>query len=142
MAPVLCIKGVMAQMKAKWAMVVVAMVIALFVMLMNFSAAESRFECLGTTRADRGLPENATVFIKLIEYRPWIVWADSDASMHFEIPNRHIEYFEHVMRAGDQMQIFSSHRDPKIRGNFSKLSHTLAIATPYGFFDGSCKEKS
>ena len=68
------------------------------------------------------------------------LWGDSDGSVILEIPNEWIEYYEQVEEVGDQLQVFETYPQKTLKGNFSKLSKTLAIdlGSPFGFFDGSC----
>lgn len=116
-------------------------VLLLFIFVAKFSTAESRFQCPGEISSTDG-SRPVTVYLKLEEYRWWVgLWSESDAAMHIEIPNTHIDYFGNVKKVGDQYQIFDSAKNPK--GNFSTLSKTLAIQLPIklktDFFDGTCK---
>lgn len=112
-------------------------VVALFVLLANFSAAESRFECSrSVSGSDGSLP--TMVYLRLEQYRWWVgLWSDSDAALWVEIPSEAVEYFSDVREVGDQLQVFDS--GGAIKGNFSTLSHVLAIQTSLGFFDGKCR---
>ena len=113
-------------------------VILLYAFVVNFSAVESRFQCSGEI-SQKGVTKPSTAFVKLTQYRWWVgLWSDSDAALWLEIPNETVEYFEHVARAGDQLQIFGRQKD--LKGQFSILSKTLALSTPLGFFDGTCKK--
>ena len=67
------------------------------------------------------------------------MWSESDASLHMEIPNSFIDYFGHVVRVGDQYQIFDFNKN--LKGNFSTLSKALALSAAAGFFDGTCTRK-
>ena len=120
-------------------------VILLFVFVANFSAVESRYHCLGEVSSTDGAPRPVTVYLKLEEYRWWVgLWSKSDAAIHLEIPNTHIDYFGNVKKVGDQYQIFDSAQ--RIKGNFSTLSNALAINLPLklqtDFFDGTCKRSN
>src|SRR5690606_22595884 len=103
----------------------------------NFSAAETRFECSSFVPESEGsLP--AMVYLRLEQYRWWVgLWSDSDAALWLEIPSEAVEYFSDVREVGDQLQVFDS--SESIKGNFSTLSHVLAIQTSRGFFDGKCR---
>ena len=119
-------------------------VILLFVFVANFSAVESRYQCPGEISSTDGL-HPVTVYLKLEEYRWWVgLWSKSDAAIHLEIPNTHIDYFGNVKKVGDQYQIFDSAQ--RIKGNFSTLSNALAINLPLklqtDFFDGTCKRSN
>jgi len=116
-------------------------VLLLFVFLAKFSTVESRFQCPGQISSTDGV-RPITVYLKLEEYRWWVgLWSDSDAALHIEIPKTHVDYFGHVIKVGDQYQIFDY--DKTLKGNFSTLSKTLAIQLPViqktDFFDGTCK---
>ena len=127
-------------MKAlKYLGALLAAAILLFLFVVNFSSVASSFECVGKTSTESG-SQPATLYIKLEEYRWWVgLWSDSDASLRLEIPNTFVDYFGHVVRVGDQYQVFDF--DKKLKGNFSTLSNALALSTPAGFFDGTCIRK-
>ena len=111
----------------------------LFVILITFSAVESRFQCPGQYSLNRGGTRSTTLYIKLHQYRWWVgLWSNSNESLWIEIPNEYVNYFANIDKAGDQLQIFDY--DNKFKGNFSTLSNTLAISLPVGFFDGNCKK--
>lgn len=111
--------------------------IGLFLIVVNFSASETRFQCSGKI-SSHGNSQQATIYMKLHEYRWWVgLWGDSDGSVWLEVPNRTFEYFEHVVEVGDQLQIYDYERN--IKGNFSSLSKTLFITTSVWSFDGTCK---
>jgi hypothetical protein len=116
---------------------IAAVAVLLLVFVVNFSAAESRFECAGGFTAKTG-NLSAIAYVKLHEYRWWVgLWSNSDAAIWVEVPNEIVEYFDNVARVGDQLQIHDSQKKPQ--GNFSTLSKTLALQTHRGFFDGACK---
>jgi hypothetical protein len=117
-------------------------VLLLFIFVVNFSAVESRFQCPGEISSTDG-SRPVTVYLKLEEYRWWVgLWSESDAAMHIEIPNNHIDYFGNIKKVGDQYQIFDSANS--LKGNFSTLSKTLTIQLPIklktDLFDGTCKK--
>ena len=115
----------------------IVLVIALFVFVANFSSVESRFSCSGEI-SHNGNTETSTIYIKLEEYRWWVgLWSDSDGNFFLEIPNTHVEYYSNVLDTGTQIQILGHQKE--LKGNFSKLSKTLALDTPFGFFDGTCR---
>ncbi len=112
-------------------------IVLLFVFVANFSAVESRFQCPGSVSVN-DVSTPTTVYIRIEQYRWWVgLWSDSDATLWLEIPNQAVEYSSHVIEVGDQLQIFDF--DNMMKGNFSSLSHTLALQTSRGFFDGECK---
>jgi hypothetical protein len=114
--------------------------ILLFVVVFNFSAVESRFQCSGEISSD-GNSQSATVYMKLAKYRWWVgLWSDSDGAVWVEIPNVTIDYFEHVEVVGDQLHIYEMYPQQVPKGNFSNLSKALAINIPAaGFFEGGCR---
>jgi hypothetical protein len=112
-------------------------VVLALVVVANFSAVESRFECPGTFFGGQG-KRPVTAYMKLHEYRWWVgLWSDADGALWVEVPNEMLEYFENVTRVGDQLQIRDSQNKPQ--GMFSALSKTLAFKTHLGFFDATCK---
>lgn len=121
--------------------IVAAVVILLFFLIgVNFSAVESNFRCLGQISLDGGT-QSETIYMKLTQYRPWVgLWNDSNGSVNLEIPNERVNYYEHIEKIGDQLQIFKTYPQKTLKGNFSLLSKTLAIdlESPSGFFDGLC----
>lgn len=122
--------------------VIVGAVVLLFVFVANYSAVESRYQCLGEVSSTDG-SHPVTVYLKLEEYRWWVgLWSESDAAIYVEIPNTSVDYFGNVNKVGDQYQISDSAKN--LKGNFSTLSKTLAIQLPLklktDFFDGACKK--
>jgi hypothetical protein len=122
--------------------VIVGAVVLLFLFVANYSAVESRYQCLGEVSSTDG-SHPVTVYLKLEEYRWWVgLWSESDAAIHVEIPNTSVDYFGNVNKVGDQYQISDSAKN--LKGNFSTLSKTLAIQLPLklktDFFDGACKK--
>jgi len=108
--------------------------IILRVIVFKFSAVETSLECKGKVSAENKT-EEATIYIKLSEYRPWVgLWSDADDDLKFEIPSQHLGYYTPIKEVGDQLQVYGE----KIAGNFSKLSNVLALKVPNGFFDGNC----
>jgi len=52
-----------------------------------------------------------------------------------------VGYYSQIEESGNQLQIFDKYPTKELKGNFSKLSKTLALQIDfYGFFDGSCNE--
>ena len=118
---------------------VATLAVVLFVLIVNFSAVESRFECTGEISSN-GETQPATVFLKQERYRWWVgLWSDSYGSIWLEFPNKTVEYFGYVSKAGDLLQLWDS--DKRLKGNFSTLSKSLAVDIPVqGVFTGICKE--
>ena len=112
--------------------------VLLFVFVANFSSVASNFECSGNISSD-GAAQPTTVYLVLEEYRWWVgLWSDSDGNVKLEIPNMWFDYFGHIKEVGNQRQIYKM-KGEILAGNFSASSKTLALNTPFGFFDGKCK---
>lgn len=55
--------------------------IGLFLIVVNFSAVETRFQCSGEI-SSHGNSQQDTIYMKLHEYRWWVgLWGDSDGSV-------------------------------------------------------------
>jgi len=100
-----------------------------------FASVETQYECDG--RISGSADELHKVFFKLEEYRWWVIWTESKGSFSYELPRKYVGYYPHIYVAGDNL--FISDGAGLLRGNFSKLSKSLSLKTPYGFFDGYCK---
>jgi hypothetical protein len=110
--------------------------VLLYVVAVNFSAIESRYECKGTIISN-GITRPTVVYVKLNEYRWWVgLWSDSDGSLNLEIPNEFVDYFGDLKEVGDQLQVFDHSKN--LVGSYSRLSGTLALKTSRGFIDGTC----
>lgn len=121
----------------KLTLALVVVLIGAFLFLMNFSARETRFACVGEI-TEGSQPRQTTLFIRVEEYRWWVgLWSESQGSIWLEIPNTWVQYHPHVRVVGDQLQIYENPTSP--RGSFSKLSRSLYIILPTGTFTGSCK---
>lgn len=121
----------------------ILVLILLFFFIAKFSMTESSFQCTGEITRENVSQRSKTVYIKLTEYRPWIgLWSNSSGSLDLEIPNEWVEYYGYIEEVGDQFQIYETYPSKSLKGNFSKLSKTLAInlESPFGFFDGACVE--
>ena len=108
----------------------------LFLFVVYFSAVETRFRCSGEFSSD-GNPQKATLYVKLDEYRWWVVWVDSDGDITLEVQNKPlVDRFVSVEKNGDLLTIYDREKRP--RGYFSTLSKTLAVTTSRWSFDGTC----
>lgn len=115
----------------------------LFVVVINFSSVELRFQCSGDLYS-HGDTTPANVYLKLENYRWWVgLWSESDGSLTLEIPGKSSEYFAGIVEVGDQLQIYESDWESRgvkgMRGYFSTLSKTLGVSTSAGVFEGACK---
>lgn len=123
--------------KIKLTLALLTILIGGFLVVANFSARETRFECGGET-IENSQPAKTTLFIKVDEYRWWVrLWSESRGSIWLEAPNSWVEYYHHIRVVGDHLHIY---KDPtSFSGSFSKLSLSLSIALPTGTFTGTCK---
>lgn len=120
---------------AKAAGVLLALLVVLFLVVVNFSAVETRYRCEGEFARD-DQSGHMVAFLKLHGYRWWVgLWGDSDGAAWIEIPNVWVEYFSNVQEVGDQLQLGEG---TKLRGSFSNLSHALAVKVNGGDFKGEC----
>jgi hypothetical protein len=110
----------------------------LLIVLGTFSEVESRFQCSGEMSSP-GSSRSITAYMRLIEYRWWVgLWNDSDGLLWVEIPNTTLDSFQ-IAEMGEQFHISEIREgQPRLKGNFSRLSRTLALDTSAGFFDGTC----
>ncbi len=114
-----------------------AIIVIAILVVANFSAVETRFECSGALTQGE-VAKDSLIYIKLDEYRWWVgFWSDSDGALWLEVPGQTLDYFETLHEVGDQLQIFGPNRE--IGGHFSTLSRWLALKNTLGFFDGQCK---
>lgn len=121
--------------KALLALLIISSLV--LVIVFNFSEMPSKYACNGVFSSGEDSVKGE-IFVKLNQYRFWVaLWSHnkSDGSFHIEIPNELVDYYSKILGIGEQIQIYEN---DSIVGNFSKLSKTLAIKTPKGFFDGKC----
>lgn len=112
--------------------------LGLFLIVVNFSAVETRFQCSGEL-SSHGNSQKAILYMKLNEYRWWVgLWSDSVGDVTLEVQNRPlVDRFGNIEKNGDLFQIYDYEKRPQ--GYFSILSKTLAITTSRLSFDGTCK---
>ena len=112
-------------------------VMALFLVVVNFSSVSSRYECKGKILL--GQSSNLkTLYIIVDEYRWWVgLWSNAFGVMQMEIPGEIVNYYSNVNEVGEQLHVYSSSNE--LVGNFSNLSKTLTLDTSIGFFDGKCE---
>ena len=120
----------------KYLGLVALFLIILFIIVINFSGKESKFECSGeiTQEATR---KPTKVYLKLTEYRFWVgLWSKSKGCLSLEIPNRTFAYYEQIDRVGDNLHIYSNN---DAKGLFSRLSNALTLDIgAFGVFEGTC----
>ena len=111
----------------------------LFLFAAYFSEVETRFRCSGEFSSD-GNPQKATLYVKLDEYRWWVVWVDSDGDITLEVQNKPLVDLFAIKRNHDLLTIYAyayAH-EKRPQGYFSTLSKTLAVTTDRWSFDGTC----
>ena len=106
--------------------------------IVNHSAVETKFKCSGSI-VNQHYSESTNIYIKLLHYRPWVkLWADSDGSISVEVPETWAHFYSNIREDGSRYQIMNSRGG--VEGSFSASSNTLALISPYGFFNGTCTE--
>ena len=123
----------------KYLGVFLAVAFAGFLVVVNFSAVETLFQCSGKVSYQNN-PQQATIFMKLHEYRWWVgLWSNSAGDVTLEVQNKPlVEVYSQVIKNGDLFNFYDFERKPI--GYFSTLSKTLAITTRDWVFDGTCKK--
>jgi hypothetical protein len=113
--------------------------VAIAVLLLKFSAVETRYRCTGSL-ATQGQTDNVEVFLKRQSYRWWVgLWSQSQGSFWLEIPNRTVEYYSNVTGT----DILGLSGSDGFRGTFSTLSNALQVNVPtVGNFTGVCQRIS
>lgn len=115
----------------KIALIFITILVSVFFIVANFSAKETRFSCVGSIKIAEQY-EDLTIYVKIHRYRPWVgLWSDSAGILWVEIPNRIVEYHEHIEVVGDQLQIYDVKyyevkKEKGLAGNFSMLSKVIA----------------
>lgn len=117
-----------------------ALVVALFLVVVNFTATDSTFRCDGEITA-KGETKPATLFMKLTKYRWWTWWTATDGMVTIEAPKVGLPYepFLGLKKITDStVQIFEDSSHTALKGMYYDLSKTLSLDTHQGFFDGTC----
>ena len=106
--------------------------------IINHSAVEMKYECSGTVVNEQD-SESTNLLIKLLHYRFWVnLWANSDASVNVEIPEKWAHFYSNIKEVEDKFQILNNMGT--VQGSFLTSSKTLSLQTPYGLYKGTCKE--
>ena len=124
-----------------WSAILIAVLIIALVVVANFSETETVLSCKGEiTTEEQTRPSN--LYISLNEYRWWVrLWSDSDGMMRAELSDGFTLLFLTLEDLGFVVHIyrgFPSDEDFELNGSYSKLSKTLKLVTPLGFFEGTC----
>ncbi|MBW9266757.1 MAG: hypothetical protein K1563_01225 [Candidatus Thiodiazotropha sp. (ex. Lucinisca nassula)] len=113
-------------------------VVVLLLIVTNFSSVTTEIACSGEISTSNS-GEPATLHAAIAEYRWWVgLWSDSDGDMTVEIPNQVSDYYGHLVKIGNQIQIHLAPGD--IKGQYSMLSKSLNLELPTGSFEGECKK--
>jgi hypothetical protein len=115
---------------------VILVVIATFLMVVNFSAVQSKYVCTGTF-INSNILTDGEVFLQLEAYRPWVkLWSKSDGNLIVEAAGT--TYFEHLQKAGNIYGIFSKEGGPFL-GKISTLSGDFDLSDKNSInFGGRC----
>jgi hypothetical protein len=128
---------------AKWVGVLITAAILFFIIVINFGKVESRLECSGQvlrkTESGQQVNTQATLYAKVETFRWWVVWAEHDAWITWEIQPSHRSGFGFYNHNdfGTPIEGGSGH----YQGYFSPLSNRIQIYDSYGSgtFDGRCQ---
>jgi len=107
------------------------------VSLAKLSSVVTVYRCPGNYALPGG-PTAGELYVRLEEFRPWILWRDSDGNMQIEVRRADtvtFDFFDRIDNNGNNLFILA---DGKAAGMFSRLSNILSINTSLGFFDGKC----
>jgi hypothetical protein len=120
---------------------------AAYYILVNHSATGTALTCSGKwEKGPEGLQgTDETVYAVLEEYRPWIVWTDSDGDLKAESKNFAFRiYVSDVKKIGDKPLVtYMFPRDPggKIAGGYRAAPKELTLRfTDDLLFVGACTE--
>ena len=124
------------------AAILIVVLVAVLVVVTNFSAVRTDLKCEGEIVTDEQT-RSSTIFMSFDEYRWWVgLWSDSDGSLFVEMSaGGNYIYFDKLKELGGMQtwQIFKGYsEDPALYGQYSALSKTLLLRTPLGLFEGTC----
>ena len=113
--------------------------VAAFVVVANFSETKTILTCKGEI-TDAGQSRPDTLFAALNEYRWWVgLWSDSAGYLKIEMPDRGYYFFSTLKDLDTLLHIYNGYPGKlEFKGSYSKLSKSLKLSTPHGFFDGTC----
>jgi hypothetical protein len=119
--------------------VLVLLCIGGLVLVATVSAKQSKFECSGTFIRG-GREENRNLFIKLDEYKWWVLWTKSKGDVWLEMPPDEVAYYPGIDDPGGAKLYFHmADSAMNVRGSFLKLSKYISVSIANGFFNGQCK---
>ena len=112
---------------------------AAFVVVANFSESRTVLTCKGETTT-AGQPSPDTLHAALNEYRWWVgLWSDSDGNLKVELSDGFTRYYDTIKDLDTRIHIYIGYPgELELKGSYSKLSKSLKLSTPYGFFEGIC----
>ncbi len=127
------------------ALVLIVGLIAILLIVINFSAATTFLKCEGEISIE-GQTHPSKLYAELNEYRWWVgLWSNSDGAIKIELPDHGFRYFPNIRDTGWLLNIYllniqEGHKgELDLIGAYSKMSKTLKLKTGYGFFEGACK---
>jgi hypothetical protein len=121
------------------AAVLLAVLVATYIVVVNFSEAKTTLSCKGQI-VEEGLARPASLHAWLNKYRWWVrLWGDgSDGNMQVEAPDGRVLYFGYLEDLGTVWHVYKGHNEREFQGSYSNLSKSLRLVTPAGFFEGTC----
>lgn len=135
----------------KFAFVVLLVLVAALVIVINYAAYASTYECSGLVGKPGTVPPTVTttLYMKITHYRWWGFWTDSDGMMHSEIPSTspsgisNTGLFLALRKGGDYFQIYRDNVKELPQGQFSTIRNFLMLnITDETVFKGSCSLKA
>jgi len=130
------------------ALVLIVGLIAVFILLANFSHTETVLKCEGEISIE-GQTMPSKLYARLSEYRWWVgLSSNSDGNIMIELPDVGFRYFSRIKDTGLVLNIYllnisEGHKDKlehELVGAYSKMSKTLKLSFGDIFFKGACKE--
>jgi hypothetical protein len=116
-----------------------ALIVAIFLVIANFSEKEQRYECSGNTTGPQARAD-LKLYLKTTEFRWWIkLWGESQGTVWVELPREFTYSFGHVKIAGEKWDIYKDITPRQLTGDFSTLSRALAIELGQEVFRGQCR---
>jgi hypothetical protein len=116
-----------------------AVLVALFLVIANFSEKEQRYECSGSTTGPQARAD-LKLYLKATEFRWWVkLWSESRGAVWIELPREFAYSFSHVRISGDKWDIYNDSTSRQLKGEFSTLSRALALEVGQDVFEGQCR---
>lgn len=123
---------------AKALAVLAAAGILFLIIVVNFGTSDSRLVCSGMIHSDGGGGTPATLYAKVETYRWFVLWADHDAMISWEIQPGDAPGFGYYNESSFKTPITNFSRTEHL-GSISSLSKQIFVATRGNFFEGGCR---